>query len=710
MKNLLVVLGGILSAGFLILTALLPMPTEMSMSVGVLTILAIVVLGFIPGSQSRLAFCLLCTWIVLHYLFWRYASLPLQGDMMSAVFAVALYAAEIYGGMMLLTGLFVNAQPLNRKSVPLPKDKAEWPTIDIYIPTYSENMDVVRPTLLGALTVDYPKDKFNVYVLDDGAPRAANPNTPAEQAIELEERANALKALCAQYGATYLTRPDNSHAKSGNLNSALKQTKGEYILVLDADHVPTRDILVNMAGHLAKHSNLAFVQSPHNFLNDDPFEKNQDIRGRMPAENDMFYRAVQKGLDFWNTSFFCGSAALLRRKAIESVGGFSVDSITEDASTSVKMHSKGWHSAYVETPMVMGLQPESYAAFIVQRMRWGMGMAQIMVKQNPMLARGLSFAQRIAYGSVVLFWLFPFARLVFFLAPIPALVFDLTVYPVGKEVFLAFTLPYMFAVMASFYKMFGKYRATFVSEVYETLQAPYLLPGLISAFFNPNKPTFKVTPKGEQYAKVHLSEMHMPLTICTGVAIAVLGWGVYRLFETGASNLALLFTLAWQLFNVTLLVISLGVLVEQPQLRRRPWVLVNERAELLLDDGTVQPVVIEDINEYGAAVKGSQLPDHKQFVLRLNGQEGTVVAKLLKFPDPAGRKKAIVMFDADQADEQLRLVSYIYGSSSRWEALLNKRENKRGFFGSLWQTMGLAYDSAGRFLRTLQAEQDDKRN
>lgn len=704
MKNLLVAFGGVFSAGFLILTALLPMPTEMAMSVGVLTIFAIGVLGFIPGSQSRLAFCLLCTWIVLHYLFWRYASLPLGGDLASSVFAIALYCAEIYGGMMLLTGLFVNAQPLNRKAVPLPKAREDWPTIDIYIPTYSENMDIVRPTLLGALMVDYPKEKLNVFVLDDGAPRAANPNTPAELALELEERSNALKALCAQYGAHYLTRPDNSHAKSGNLNSALAQTQGEFILVLDADHVPTRDILVNMAGHLVKHANLAFVQSPHNFLNDDPFEKNHDVGGRMPAENDMFYRAVQKGLDFWNTSFFCGSAALLRRKAIESVGGFSVDSITEDASTSVKMHAKGWHSAYVDTPMVMGLQPESYAAFMVQRMRWGMGMAQIMVKQNPILARGLSLAQRIAYGSVVLFWLFPFARLVFFLAPIPALVFDLTVYPVGKEVFLAFTMPYMFAVMASFYKMFGKYRATFVSEVYETLQAPYLLPGLVSAFFNPNKPTFKVTPKGEQYRKVHLSELHGPLTVAAGLSIAILAWGLYRLAQGGGSNLALIFTICWQCFNVMLLLISLGVLVEQPQLRRRPWVLVNERAELLLPDGSSQPIVVEDINEYGAAVKGSQLPDQKSFTLKLNGQSGTVEAKLLKFLDPEGRKKAIIMFDADQADEQLRLVSYIYGSSSRWEALLLRRENKRGFFGSLAQTMGLAYASVGRFLRVWREE------
>lgn len=679
------------------------------MNVGVLTIVAIGVLGLIPGSQSRLAFCLLCTWIVLHYLFWRYTSLPLGGDLASSIFAVALYGAEIYGGMMLLTGLFVNAQPLNRKTVPLPMDKSGWPTVDIYIPTYSESMDVVRPTLLGAMMVDYPKDKVNVYILDDGAPRAANPNTPAEQAIELEERATALKALCAQFGATYLTRPDNSHAKSGNLNSALKQTKGEYILVLDADHVPTRDILVNMAGHLAKNAKLAFVQSPHHFLNDDPFEKNHDIRGRMPAENDMFYRAVQKGLDFWNTSFFCGSAALLRRKAIVSVGGFSVDSITEDASTSVKMHSKGWHSAYVETPMVMGLQPESYAAFMVQRMRWGMGMAQIMVKQNPMIARGLSFAQRIAYGSVVLFWLFPFARLVFFLAPIPALVFDLTVYPVGKAVFLAFTLPYMFAVMASFYKMFGKYRTTFVSEVYETLQAPYLLPGLVSAFFNPNKPTFKVTPKGAMYHKEHLSELHTPLTVCTGVAIAVLGWGLYRLFDAGTSNLALLFTLAWQFFNVTLLVIALGVLVERPVFRRRPWVVVNERAELILADGTVQPVVVEDINEYGASIKGSQLPDQTEFILRFNGQDGAVIGTLMKFVD-AGRKRAIVKFDDSQAAEQLLLVSYIYGSSARWEALLNKRENKRGFFGSLAQTMGLAYQSAGRFLRVWRQAVDSKPN
>lgn len=132
-----------------------------------------------------------------------------------------------------------------------------------------------------------------------------------------------MKALCARHGATYLTRESNEHAKSGNLNAAMGKTSGELIAILDADHVPTRDFLRSTVGFFIADAKAALVQTPHFFTNPDPLEKNLGLFNRMPAENDLFYRVVQKGLDTWNTSFFCGSGALVRRTAIEAIGGFS---------------------------------------------------------------------------------------------------------------------------------------------------------------------------------------------------------------------------------------------------------------------------------------------------------------------------------------------------------------------------------------------------
>jgi hypothetical protein len=81
----------------------------------------------------------------------------------------------------------------------------------------------------------------------------------------------------------------------------------------------------------------------------------------------MFYAVTQRGLDKWNGSFFCGSAALLRRQALDEAGGFSGITITEDCETAFELHSRGWTSAYVDKPLIAGLQPDTLTDFIGQR-------------------------------------------------------------------------------------------------------------------------------------------------------------------------------------------------------------------------------------------------------------------------------------------------------------------------------------------------------
>ena len=114
-------------------------------------------------------------------------------------------------------------------------------------------------------------------------------------------------------GAEYLTRETNRSAKAGNLNHALMHSQGEFILFLDCDHVPTAEILQRTLGYFLEDAKVFLVQTPHFFVNAAPAEKAIGSGAPVPDESEMFYRVIHPGLDSWNASYFCGSAAVMRR-------------------------------------------------------------------------------------------------------------------------------------------------------------------------------------------------------------------------------------------------------------------------------------------------------------------------------------------------------------------------------------------------------------
>ena len=662
------------------------------------SIAAIAVLGVLPGKTARLFFVSVCAWVVVRYLAWRVSSLNLEDGWISVTATLSLLVAEFYGATMMLLGLFVNAYPMERRVPKLPKDEAEFPTVDVYIPTYSESISVVGPTLMGALEMDYPGEKFKVYVLDDGYPRSLTTKDPVQKR-ELLKRTEELKALCARHGAHYLTRDNNHHAKSGNMNRAMAQTRGELILVLDADHVPTSDFLRNTAGFFLRDRKLAFVQTPHFFLNADPVEKNLSLLNKMPGENDMFYRVVQKGLDLWNTSFFCGSAALLRRQAVEDVGGFSSESITEDASTSVKMHQKGWRSVYFGKPMVAGLQPETFASFIVQRLRWAMGMGQIFVKQNPLLVRGLSLGQRLCYSSVVLFWLFPLARILFFIAPLFSIFGNISVYPVGTEFFYAYTAPYLAAILLSTEKIFGRVRRILTSEMYETLQAFYTGPALLSTLLRPNSPNFKVTPKGERLDKEFISELSGPFYFFYALTASALGWGIYRFVTEPANRSSLTLSVVWLLFNFVLLSAAMGTLLEKVQRRARPRVVLNEVVTITGEFGD-REAIVKNASETGAMLQLMNEEPITDFRLYMEGEE-IPVQYLAHRKQTLGATQLAVSYLPQTPLQERLVVKLAYGDSDRWEQVWKNRESSANFVYSALQLCFTAVRSATAHLSHL---------
>src|SRR5215217_1590196 len=263
------------------------------------------------------------TVIVLRYAFWRTTSTlpPLEqwGDFIPGFI---LYLCEMYCILMLFLSLFVVIRPMPRHvSTRLPKDEPV-PTVDVFIPTYNEDYEL----------------------LAGGSTDAKRNDADPDKASEAQERHEKLQRLCEELGCRYLTRALNEHAKAGNLNNGLAHSSGEYVAVFDADHAPARDFLQETVPFFGRDNRLFLVQTPHFFLNPDPLERNLRTFEVMPSENEMFYGIIQRGLDRWNAAFFCGSAALLRREALLTTSGFAGRSITEDCETAIELHSRGWNS------------------------------------------------------------------------------------------------------------------------------------------------------------------------------------------------------------------------------------------------------------------------------------------------------------------------------------------------------------------------------
>ncbi|UZF90388.1 UDP-forming cellulose synthase catalytic subunit [Bosea sp. NBC_00550] len=581
----------------------LPISLQAHLIAGAIVVAAMIILKFLrPYGVWRLIALGLGTAIVLRYIYWRTTStLPPVNQLEDFIPGLIVYLAELYNIGMLFLSLFVVAMPLPKRKTP-PIDPENAPTVDVFVPSYNEDAELLATTLSAALAMDYPAGRLKVFLLDDGGTDEKCNADNFVGASAARERRATLQTLCEGLGVTYLTRERNISAKAGNLNNGIANSQGELIVVFDADHAPARSFLTETVGYFGQDPKLFLVQTPHFFINPDPLERNLKTFKMMPSENEMFYGIIQRGLDKWDASFFCGSAAVLRRTALETTNGFSGRSITEDAETAITLHATGWHSVYVDKPLIAGLQPATFTSFIGQRSRWAQGMMQILLFHRPMFKSGLSLPQRLCYSSSALFWLFPFARLTFLIAPLFYLFFGLEIFTASGAEFIAYVLSYMVVNLMMQNYLYGRYRWPWISELYEFIQSVYLLPAVISVLLRPTKPTFKVTAKNESLESRRVSELGKPFFII----FAVLFLGVIATYwrtvaEPYNADTTLVVGL-WNILNLLMAGCALGVVSERPEGRAARRFAVKRRGEITID-GRTAPVVTENVSVDGIAIR-----------------------------------------------------------------------------------------------------------
>lgn len=429
------------------------------------------------------------------YLTWR---IGWSGEGANPVVFAMLLVTEVYGLWALGTLAWYSwSRPPAVRPATTPGRK-----VDVYVCTYDEASEVVAATLAGCRALTYP---HTTYLLDDG------------RRPEMEELARVA-------GARYLTRPDNSHAKAGNINAALPRTEGELVLMLDADHVPMPDALDAMVGYFDD-ERVALVQSPHDFFNHDSVQ--HYVVGR--HEQSLFYRVVCPGKDRHGAAYWCGSAALLRQQALIEIGGVATETIAEDFHTTIRMQRHGWTSRYHDEVLVQGLAPHDLDGYLLQRDRWARGnLAVFTLPESPLRAGELQPLQRLSYFVSLAAYLAPPMRLLLLATLGIVLLTGALPMKISVVALAALWLPAVSLNLLAGSALTRGYMKIGETAHYELLTMEIYTRAL-RCVFRPGRTAFKVTPK--QGADGGGIEAMRKLHLVIAVAVVLTVGTVLRLLD-----------------------------------------------------------------------------------------------------------------------------------------------------------------------------------
>ncbi|EMX8645771.1 UDP-forming cellulose synthase catalytic subunit [Providencia stuartii] len=585
MQKTLKIVTSILLLFLFILLIIIPLDSDKQFLLGGVLIVFTFFIGIFKNKKLQLALILISLLCTSRYIWWRATTTLYFDSYIELILGSLLFIAELYSLAILLFGYIQTCWPLKRTIAPLPKDTSLWPTVDLFIPTYNESIDIVKDTALAAQCIEYPKDKLKIYILDDG-------------------KRDAFRQLAEDIQVGYMIRPDNNHAKAGNLNHALTKTHGELICIFDCDHVATRVFLQATVGAFLVDEKLALIQTPHYFYSKDPFERNLSAAKRAPHEGALFYGPVQQGNDNWNAAFFCGSCAVIRRSALKETNGFAVETVTEDAHTALKLQRKGWNTAFLDIPLSAGLATERLTLHINQRIRWARGMTQIFRVDNPLLGKGLTFTQRICYLNAMLHFQYGLPRAIFLLSPLVFILFDLNIISSSATLIFSYALPHLITSNYVNSKLVGSYRYSFWGEIYETVMAFHLILPTLMSLISPKLGKFNVTDKGDLTDKNYFDHTAVrPLLIVAVLLVAAIGialfkWimGLYHYIDDGV----IVINLIWGIYSLLIVLASISVAKETKQLRRATRVPASIPVTVYFSDNSVIETQSIDLSMSGA--------------------------------------------------------------------------------------------------------------
>lgn len=395
------------------------------------------------------------------------------------------------------------------------------PAVDVFITVAGEPEELVRKTVAAARTMRHPD--VHVFILNDGF-------------VAGKENWRDMELLAERLGVTCITRTIPGGAKAGNINNALKFSTSPLIACFDADHVPHTDFLAKTVPYFGD-PNMGFVQTPQFYKN---YDNNYLTRGSW-EQQELFYGAICKGKNRLNAVTMCGTNMVIRRTALEEVGGMCTESIAEDFITGLMIHNNGYRSVYVPEVLAEGLATEDLLSYSKQQFRWARGALDVIFRWNPLFMRGLTVAQKIQYLSSSSFYISGVVILLDALLPIIFFYTGMVPLHISGMLLASIFLPYFFWTLYSIQRS-SNFTFTFSSIGFSMGSFPIHLRALASAATF-RKSSFGITEKyGLKGNFLPLVKWHIAY-----IAVAIIGIPVALLREGVSASL--LNNAAWALLN-----------------------------------------------------------------------------------------------------------------------------------------------------------------
>ncbi|NET90493.1 MAG: glycosyltransferase [Kamptonema sp. SIO1D9] len=647
----------------------------------ILFLIAQVVMKISPQQRrwSQIIVVSILLALTIRYLLWRSLATLNLATPLDGVFSLTLFCLEfliIFASsiqIFLSLGTKVRHREAERMSVAVIEGNYT-PSVDILIPTYNEAEFIVRRTIIGCQAIEYSNKK--IYLLDDG-------------------KRQSMRQLAQELGCEYLTRPDNRHAKAGNLNHAISQTTGELIVVFDADFVPTTNFLTRTVGFFQK-SQIALVQTHQEFYNFDPIARNLGLENILNHDPEEFSRRNQPIRDGADSVLCYGSSFLVRRSHLLEVGGFVTESLSEDYFTGIKLSAKGYQVIYLDEQLSAGLAADSIAEHTAQRLRWGRGTMQaFFISANPLTIPGLTWRQRLAHLEGLLLWFGTIARICFLILPLAYPFFGVIPVRATLEAWLYFFLP-SYLLQTSVHSWLSKRsRSALISDVYSVALCFPIAVEIVQTLLSPFSTKFRVTAKG-----ISSDRYHFNWFLAAPLIIILIGTiiGLWRNFgncliscelfpaltpSQGLANGSIL-VLIWSCYNLLILAVTLLTMLDAPQPDLDQWFNLQRKVELKIGDRLVFGVT-NKVSESGAEVALLGIREKEIDWTDLPVNFWLVEDKLLltgrvKKVDNSSRKTCLeIQFKKPNLSEERQLIKMLYCRPGQW-----LRREAPGELHSLW--------------------------
>ncbi len=532
--------------------------------------------------------------LLLRYFIWRVTStLPPAGwsiDFAAGIVFLAAESASLAAAILAL--IFLSR---TRTRTPDVEANLPWlasrppPLVDVFICTYNEEEAILERTIIGATGMTHANTR--VWVLDDG------------------KRA-WLKDLSERLGCHYLTRPDNRHAKAGNINHALAhvaqlEQRPAFVSILDADFVPLPSFLTR-ALSLFRDESIGLVQTPQHFINPDPIQTNLAAADVWPDEQRFFFDIVLASKDAWGAAFCCGTSSVIRFDPLIGLGGFPTDSVTEDYLLTLRLKERGFTTAYLNEPLTLGLAPEGLKEYITQRGRWCLGFMQIARgRSGPFSRRStLDFIDRLSLVDTFLNWTAVYvAKTLGLLVPIAYLLFGIHTVHADLGDLLRFFLPFFFWHALTMSWISNGRSLMIMTDVAQFIATPAILKAVAIGLLRPQGQKFKVTAKGgdrgQRFVEWPLLRIYGTIMFMTLAGILY----AFAIHVRGDSLTSGGLAFAWSWYNIAVLAIVCFVCVEQPR-RRKAERFATDEAIMIGIAGQTSIRRLIDISITGAQIRG----------------------------------------------------------------------------------------------------------